>query len=105
MQRSPPTPIQGCRVGAVPDEESGQIHMATLGCSMQRGQPVLVLGCHGGTVPDEVGQSHTMGAGVMVREPPMVGSLFRPLPHLTHLRYHFICLFYTIPIPNIFFCR
>jgi len=48
---------------------------------------------------------HTMGAGVMVREPPMVGSLFRPLPHLTHLRYHFICLFYTIPMPNIFFCR
>ena len=47
----------------------------------------------------------TMGAGVMVREPPMVGSLFRPLPHLAHLRYHFICLFYTIPMPNIFFCR
>ena len=35
----------------------------------------------------------------------MARFLIHPLPHLPHLRYCFICLFYTIPMPDIYFCR
>jgi len=40
-----------------------------------------------------------IGAVVVVR------LLIHPLSHLPCLRYWFMCLFYTIPIPNIFFYK
>ena len=53
MQRSPSELVLGCRVGAVLDEEAGQIHMTTFGRLMQRGPPVLIPGCCVDAVLDE----------------------------------------------------
>ena len=44
---------RGCCVGAVLDEEPGQIHMTPFGRPIQRSRPVLVPGCRIGAVLDE----------------------------------------------------
>ena len=53
MERGRPVLALGCQVGAVLDEEPGQIHLTLKGRPMQRGRPVLALGCHVGAVLDE----------------------------------------------------
>ena len=53
MQRSPAVLVLGCHVGAVLDEEPGQIHITPFRCPMERSRPVLVLGRRVGAVLDE----------------------------------------------------
>ena len=50
MQQSRPVIALGCRVGAMLDEELGQIHMTPFERPMQRSCPVISLGCRVGAV-------------------------------------------------------
>ncbi len=45
--------VQGCRVGAVLNEEPYKIEMTAEGCQMEWGRPTLVLGCCVGAVLNE----------------------------------------------------